>query len=164
MRKDILFLYSTNTYLAHKLCKMFYNDAHYVWCTPFFDPENLGRYDIGKDTPPSSSPLNIYKTIKEDIKRKDKHSDKIKQNIAGLKRGATINLRDNKITDEEYELINQTIEKAELEDFRPLLYVINYNMVKDRIQKVSPELKAHPLSEEYIIPDLHSGEFDILEF
>ncbi|MBU3838053.1 MAG: hypothetical protein H9777_07020 [Candidatus Phocaeicola faecigallinarum] len=162
--KERLYLYSTNTYLAHKLSQMFYNDTHYVWCTPIFNSKNLGTYDIGKDTPPSSTPLNIYNTLKEDVEHKDKHSEKIKQNRAGLMKGATIYLENGLITDEEFRYIKTIIEQAEITDFRPLLYIISYDKVKDKITRVAPELKAHPLSEEYIIPDLHSDEFDILEF
>ena len=44
-----------------------------------------------------------------------------------------------------------------------MIYVIPYNIVKPRVELVSYERRALPLSNEYLIADLHTDEFDIID-
>jgi len=54
--------------------------------------------------------------------------------------------------------------KAELDLFRPLLYIVDSKSVEDRIMPVETGKKAALDAEEYLIHDLHSDEFDYIDF
>lgn len=123
----------------------------------------MDTLDIRKRIPPSSSPHKIYSAYLDDINGGDLHSDKIKNNINGLKRGAIAKLAEGAIDDDEFAKINYLIDHARIEDFRPLLYVIPRNVVETKIQKVKVDQQANPLSEEYLIVDLKTHECDIIE-
>ena len=58
--------------------------------------------------------------------------------------------------------IKSIVKRANLQDFRPLLYIINYRRVADIIKQISVEERAHPLSIEYLIEDLPRKYFEIL--
>lgn len=162
--KTTLYYFSTNTFLSYNISKLFYNSKFYVWCSTVFNPDKLSEYDIGKFTPPSSSPYKIYTGLKEEILGGDRHSAKIEQNRKGLLKGAGFALANNMINDEEFNVIKSMIEQADINSFRPLLYIIHADKVKGKIKMVPPNEKAHPLSEEYIIEDLKEDEFEIIEF
>jgi|SRR6185437_3047887 len=159
-----LVYYSANTYLAYWLNKTFYNNKHFVWCSPAFDPGKLDTKDIRCKIPPSSSPFNIYCSLSADLKSSDMHSSKIKENKYGLIRGANYHLEIGTIDEEEYARIIRIIDKATIAEFRPLIYVIPSHLIKDRLKEVEVDLIANPLSIEYQINDLTSEEFDLIEF
>jgi hypothetical protein len=158
---DPLILYSTNTWLAYVIGERFYGGEHYVWCTPDFDARALARID--QTTPPSSSPAEIYRDLFEDVRRGDQHSSKIKDNKAGILRGVADKRAAGVISDEEQRDIVSTLDRASGRDFRPLLYVIPYDRVSGIIQFAPVELRAHPLSQEYVIERLPRRDFDVLE-
>jgi hypothetical protein len=93
----------------------------------------------------------------------DRHSSKIAANKAGLLKGATIKRDRRAIGEAEFLEIAAVIEGAGPGDFRPLLYVIPYRAVADIAREVPVRERAHVLSEEFIIEDLRSGLFDVLE-
>ena len=47
--------------------------------------------------------------------------------------------------------------------FKPLLYIIPFETVKDICERVPLAEKAHPLSQEFIIKELKGNMFDIIE-
>ncbi len=157
-----LVYYSTNTYLSFWLCKRFYKN-YFVWCSPVFNPKTLAEYNEYSKIPPSSSPFNIYNTLHTDVSSGDLHSDKIKGNKSGLMKGASIQLSNGIITEQDYLRIVKIIESALLKDFRPLVYVIPRSKVDAKIVSVDVEDSANPLSIEYQIHDLKSSEFDVIE-
>jgi hypothetical protein len=156
-----LVLYSTNTWLAYVIGERFYRGEHYVWCTPDFDARAMARID--QVTPPSSSPAEIYRDLHEDVGRGDEHSSKIKDNKAGILRGLAVKRSAGVISEGEQLDIVSMLDRARGRDFRPLLYVIPYERVRERVQAVPVELRAHPLSREYIIERLPRVDFDVLE-
>lgn len=158
---DPLILYSTNTWLAYVIGERFYGGEHYVWCTPDFDARALARID--QTAPPSSSPAEIYRDLFEDVRRGDQHSSKIKDNKAGILRGVADKRAAGVISDEEQRDIVSTLDRAGGRDFRPLLYVIPFDRVSGIIQSAPVELRAHPLSQEYVIERLPRRDFDVLE-
>ena len=162
MKSKKIIYYSINSYLAFWLNENFYNN-HFVWCAPVFDPAVLNEYDQNRKIPPSSAPAKIYKRFKEDIEGGDLHSSKIIENITGLKKGAIINYENGKITEIELARINKIIDSASLKDFRPLIYIIPFSIIQNKLRLVDVELAANPLSIEYQIPELNSAEFDIIE-
>ncbi len=155
MYKSKLFLYSVNTWLAYKISELYYNNIHYVWCSPHFNASNIN--------PPSSNPKEIYWNLKKDIDGKDHHSSKIEQNKVGIIKGANIKKSQGIITDIQEQEIIDIVSVAEMEDFRPLIYIIPTEKVKGIINPVSYKFKADKFSQEYIIEELASDFFDIVD-
>jgi len=155
-------LYSTNTWLAYMIAQWYYGGEHYVWCTPFFDPRRYGDRDAA--VPPTSSPFEVYCSLAEEVKRRDRHSKKIEENRAGILRGANAKKQSGVIDQEQEKDIVSIVDQAELADFRPLMYVIPYSVAMDLMREPPLEDKAHPLSAEYVIDQLPRELFDVIEF
>ncbi len=156
-----LLLYSTNTLLAHHINQTYYDDVHYVWCSAFFGASNMpSPY---RPNPPSSSPQGIYDTLIKDIANSDRHSAQIKQNKAGLRRGANAKHKSGDITNEQRLEIFDKIRLAEIVDFKPLLYVMPFNSVSSLLKTVPVKHRANPLCDEFIIERLVGSNFGIID-
>jgi len=155
-QKSNCFLYSVNSFLAHYISEQFYKGAHYVWCAPSFNSE--------ANNPPSSNPKDILFVLHNDVARNDKNSLKIKQNKLGLIRGVEAMLDVGVITQDERDDILLIIEESDIKCFYPLLYIIDKNLVGDKIEVVPRKDRANIISEEVLIRDLHTDEFDVLFF
>ena len=159
---DPTILYSTATLLAYRIAKLYYSDIHYVWCSPVFDGRRASAY--GHTVPPTSSPCEIYWGLHQEASRGDRHSAKISDNRTGIIRGAQAK-RARGVVDEETE--RQIIAATELAtpaDFKPVLFVMPFGRVKRLIHSVPVQDRAHPLSAEYLIPELPGRLFDVIEF
>ena len=55
-----------------------------------------------------------------------------------------------------------TVKSADIRDFRPLFYIIPFQLVRDRLEPVPVDLRAHPLSVEFIIELLPRDCFDAI--
>ena len=148
-------LYSINSWLSFKVAEVYYSNRHYVWCAPFFDGNG--------ENPPSSDPSKIYKTYADDIIGKDKHSAKIAQNRTGIIKGAGYKFKEGIITKDQYDEIVMISNEADFLDFRPLVYVIPYNLVDKIVKPASVKIKANYFSKEYIIEELNPSQFDTLD-
>ncbi len=155
-------LYSTISWLAYIIGERYYGGIHYVWCTPHFDHSSIPS--INYTVPPSSSPLEIYLNLAEDVKRGDRHSAKIAANKAGLLRGMILKRSAGDITAEHESEIASIIDTADPMYFRPLIFVIPYHLVNDKLKKVPVSQRAHPLSVEFIIGNLPRDCFDVINF
>jgi hypothetical protein len=158
---DPIILYSCNTWLAYTINETYYQRVHYVWCTPVFDPTS--PFASVSAIPPTSSPREIYDTLFEEIRRGDRHSAKVAQNRLGILRGADVRLSQGIITAAQRDEIIAIESCADLHDFRPLLLVIPFALVRPRVKQVPIKDRAHPLSQEFIIENLARSEFDVLE-
>jgi hypothetical protein len=155
-----LLLYSTNTWLAFNISQQFFKGKHYIWCTPYFDSTtDPFIYTVA----PTSSPKDICLNLLKEVKQGDRHSSKIIDNKSGILRGASIKRNLNVISEEEEKEIIAIVDNAETRDFSPLVYIIPHQKVKRLVEKVPPEKKAHPLSNEFIIQDLPRTYFDIID-
>ena len=159
--RDPLVLYSTNTWLAYGIAQTYYDEKHYVWCTPYFSSNASSGYD--NTVPPSSSPGEIYDSLYEDVNRGDRHSTKIEMNKAGILKGAIAKEKAGVINKRQRLEIYAIVRRAETKDFRPLLYVIPFQPVAKLVKEVTVEERAHPLSVEYKIEQLHRRYFDVVE-
>jgi hypothetical protein len=157
---DPLVLYATNTRLAYIIAQRYYNQKHYVWCTPYFDPSSVPALDY--TVPPSSSPAEIYRSLRKDVDHNERHSDKIKANKAGIIRGAQEKFDQGEIDENERKEIAEIVEAAEVADFSPLIFVIPFSLVKGKLSTVPVDQRAHPLSSEFIIQTLPRDYFDVL--
>lgn len=158
---DPLVLYSTNTLLAYRIGQKFYQELHYVWCNPFFRPP---QSSLDVEMPPSSTPFDIYQTLRTDVGRRDRHSAKVGSSREGLRRGAKSRHEQGLISAETRSIIEGIIESAALDDFMPLLYVIPFHSVRENARHVEPSRAAHPFSQEYLIENLPRTRFDVVQF
>ena len=152
-------LYSTMTTLAYNINKKYYGDRHYMWCTPYFGSDFESPHFT---VPPSSSPIEIYNTLKKEVNGADHHNTKIKLNRRGIRKGAATMLKLNKITQEQHDEIVYISKSAKDLHFRPLLCVISRLEAVPFYHKVNVRDKANPLSHEYILSDLPQSAFDII--
>lgn len=155
-------LYSTNVYLKLLIQERFYNDIHYVWCSEVFDSNTQPLYSVGSLVPPSASPADIYRRLKQDVKARDRGSTKIAEQKAQFEARAIKGAQDGNITESAKDDIIYMVKHADWHFWRPLLYVIPAAPVAARMQLVPMENRAG-FGDEYIIPDLSRPEFDILE-
>jgi hypothetical protein len=81
----------------------------------------------------------------------------------GLLKGAKIKLERGGITLQEWDVIRDVINHASVADYRPLLYVIGYEAVKNDLLEVPVEQRAHPLSVEFRLEKLRRDQFEVLE-
>jgi hypothetical protein len=155
-------LWSTNTFLKHLIQQTFANDRHYVWCSPVFEGAALAKYAIGANQPSSSDPASIYRGLHLAVRSGDAKYDKILSQKKTLKARAVKWANDGLIDNEQRDEIFAMIKHAQIVDFRPLLYVIPYPPVASRV-KVVPLPKRSGHQREYVITDLASNEFHIIE-
>ncbi|HEY6331292.1 MAG TPA: hypothetical protein VI756_18345 [Blastocatellia bacterium] len=133
-----------------------------MWCSEIFDSGTQSRYSVGAGTPPSSNPADIYRQLKKDTEGRDSHSYKINEQKVSFVRLARQWFKANEITREQKEEIVYWVRTASFDLWRPLIYVIPYGPVKDRVKPV-PANKCAGLGPEYIIDDLKRTDFDIIE-
>lgn len=112
-----LVLYSTNTWLAYAISERFYRGIHYVWCSPHAGPSSVPSHDA--TVPPSSSPLEIYRLLSQEVVRGDRHSALIQQNRAGILRGAQSRRQQGVIGEPHEGEIRAVVSLAETRDFKP---------------------------------------------
>lgn len=155
-------LYSVNTLLAYNINQEHYKELHYVWCCPYFSAKSRSHFEA--NVPRSSTPSAIYEELFEDVKTRDKHSAKIKENRIGLLKGAVAKFNQGVIDEKTKDRIIAMVNHAEIGDFLPLIYVIPFSKVESIIEDVPIEEKASVLSPEVKITELPRDCFDIMEF
>jgi hypothetical protein len=160
LRKPNL-LYSVNTLLAHTISVRCFGGLHYVWCTPIFSTRNHSA--IQALPPPSSCPSDIYHVLADDVRRGDRHSAKIASNRAGLLAAAKKRHEAGAISNADLRDIEEMTTAADLTHFKPLLYLIPYHAVSHLLKDVPVSERANPLSPEYIIEELPTDLFDVIE-
>jgi hypothetical protein len=159
---DPLILYSANTQLAYRINEHFYGQIHFAWCSAFFSATSPRSIDV--EMPPSSTPCDICRNYLEDITRRDLHSLRLWNNRSGLEKGIKLKLAERVITEEQYRELKDIVARAALDEFRPLLYVIPFEGVRDLVESVPPSQRAHPFSPEYRIERLPRSRFDVLDW
>lgn len=144
---------------------MYYQDNHFVWCSPVFDNLDKNVNDPLRSIDSTSCPKYIYETFRKDINDNNLNSEKIRANMNGLLQGMSIMLDQGVISHKEAHLITLTISRAPIRYFRPRLYLIPVTQsILGKLIKVPLLNAAHPLSEEYQIKDLNGSEFEIIEY
>jgi hypothetical protein len=150
-----LFFYSTNTLLAKVITERYFKGVFQIWAAPNFD---------NKHNPPSSNPKDIFLKLHKAVKNFDNHDHKMYEVKAGLLKVIQKKLEEGSISEKQYAEANDTVYKATITDFKPLLYVIpNNEEINQNIIDVEIEKRAAPLSEECVIKNLKNENFNILE-
>jgi hypothetical protein len=117
---------------------------------------------IGAGTPPSSDPASIYRNLQRAVKEADDHDSKIAEQKKVLLGLAVKWCDDALISDAAREEITAIVMSARFPDWRPLLFVMPFHLVEARLQEV-PRARRASIEPEYIVSDLKSHEFDIIE-
>jgi hypothetical protein len=149
-------LYSAGTRLAYQINQRFYGELHYVWCAPAPATDAL----VGSN-PPTSDPWQICSDFSEHVVRGDGHSPLVTSNRAGIIRGAAARHAEGIIDSGTKDVIEQIANTAELQMFSPIFMVIPYEQVNRLVSPVPLSQRANPLSQEFIIPNLPRGSFDV---
>lgn len=165
--KEPIILYSVQTYLAYYINEEFYSNLHYVWCASCFDSRALAQFE--PRLPITSNPRDLYNEMIRDISTRDNHlcRQAIERNVIGLTTGANARYKESMITkgqkDEILSLIKLIIENRNFEYFRPVIYVIPYLPIREKVFIVDYQHRALPLSPEYKIEKLHTKDFDLID-
>lgn len=161
MTPTSVLLWSTNNAIKHRIARD-YIGYHRVWCSPVFEGAALSRYAPGSASAASSDPAQIYRQLLKDVTSNDRHSEAIRQqrdNHLGL----ALKLKDDgHVTPEQAAEITTIVTRAEISDWRPLVYVIPTALVASRVQRVPADQWAG-LEPEFIVPDLQAHEFHVME-
>lgn len=158
-----LLLYSTNVFLKYYICNQYYNNIHYVWCSEAFDPSKSAQYTSDWMIPPTSNPYKIYDDLKGAVDKRDKHNPKITAQRGSIAARAIQKHQAGDITDDQKDEIIYMVKDPDFFHWRPLVYIIPRPTVKPRL-KVVPMQQRASFGKEYIIKDLHTDEFDVIEF
>jgi hypothetical protein len=155
--------YSTNAWVKFYIAEHFRAGQHYVWCSEAFEGPRL--YVKGMPPAPRSScPVDIYRDLLGDVQSRDLHSAKIIQQRHSLNSLAQRWLDEGAIGKIQYEELVSLVNGSDFNNWRPLIYVIPQHLIHpSRVQVVRPEARAGLVTREYIISDLASSEFDVLE-
>ena len=153
-------LYSTNTFLAYSISEKYYGNVHYFWCAPYFDPRQASTLSVS--LPPTSSPAELYEDLLKDIFRGDNHSPRVAQNKSGILAGATAHKNRRKITTVQFNEIVEIVRAAQLQDFKPLLFVAPYTRLGKKLKPVPVPKRAHPLSAEFVAEGIPRSHFDAI--
>ncbi len=157
MVKSPSILFSVNSELAYWINVKYYGNVHYVWCTPDFG-SSVSTNNLSNN-PPSAQALKIYRALDEAAKSSDRHSSAISGNKMGLRKGVEAKHAKGIIDESQRDDINYIIEQTECIGFKPLIYVIVYEEVKDIVSTVAVDATASPCSTEYIIEELPGDLF-----
>ena len=150
-------LWSVNSELAYRINVKYYGDVHWVWCTTDFGSSVSRGNPL--NNPLSAQVLPRYIELNEAAKSGDLHSSAISKNRMGLRQGVAVKYAEDVIDESQRDDINYIIENTECAGFRPLIYVIPYEEVKDIIYTVPVTSTANPSSTEYIIEKLPGHMF-----
>lgn len=152
-------LYSTGSKLAYRINVDFYRDTHYVWCSPDYSTRDAGS---GRN-PPSSTPRNRYRSLREEAIGNDLGGLYISAQRSGIIVGAEAKFSAGVISLEQKEEILAAANRATPADFQPVLYIMPFELVRDLVERVPVAQRAAPLSQEYLIRELPGSKFDVWE-
>lgn len=156
-----MMMWSATNRVVHHVSAHFF-PSFYVWCSPVFEGKALGRYSIGAGQPPSSDPASIYRALHAAVSGKDEHNADVQRQKDKLGTVA-LDLQANGLidADDAAEVVSY-VEAAHISAWTPMIYVIPFAGVKDRIWRVPRAARASG-SPEFVIRDLLSHEFEAIE-
>ena len=157
-----IMLWSTGTHLKHYLQTIFGGRKHYVWCSPNFEGDSVGRYSVGANPAPSSDPATIYRQLHQAVTKQDRHDPKIASQAKTLKALAVAWHKEGKIDADARDEMIAIVKGATIRDFRPIIYAIPYVLVRGRVNTVPRKSRASH-EPEFRIFDLDESEFQLIE-
>jgi hypothetical protein len=156
------FLFSANPLVKFHIAKNYLGDRHHVWCSDCFDCRHHYLHSGPIDTPPSSNPGEIFERLRAaTVDRVDWHEPSIATWKVTIK-ALTVRWRTSGVIDNDVEQeIIFLLDRADIGQWRPLIYIIQRDKVEARLQRVPLRDRAS-LVMEYVIEDLHPDEFDVI--
>ncbi|WP_461210287.1 hypothetical protein [Desulfocurvus sp. DL9XJH121] len=155
-------LYSTNCLLAYRINQLYYDDKHYVWAASEAGSEVDS--DCLLANPPTSQPMHRYKQLALESQRGDLHGLFIKEQKTGIRRGAEVKYEARIISSKQKKDIFKIVELSTPPDFKPLMYQMTYDDVKQLISIPDIGELAHPCSSEFLILSLPRELFRVHDF
>jgi hypothetical protein len=154
--------YSTVVYLKYYIQKNYFSDRHYVWVSEYFNCNSSNPHTPSTLIGTTSNPKDIYLDLKKAYEATDRHSYKINEQIASIKKLAIDYFNTSLITDTERDEIIFMVDKCDFKYWRPVIYLIPKTIDSSRVTLVPMPSRAS-FGPEYIIKDLNSNEFDLLD-
>ena len=154
-------LWSAGNRVTHYISENFFGQ-HYVWCSPTFDASAVERGKTGYAQPPSSDPVSIYRDLFEGVRRNDAHHHLVERHKAKLQAVALDRHIAKQLTAGGAREVISYLENSTIKDWVPLVYVIPLAPVASRVLTV-PRTERASWSPEYVIQDLLSTEFSVIE-
>jgi hypothetical protein len=161
-KQEPLLLWSASCRLKYEIADRYYG-AHFCWCSPVFEADAVGRYEIGARQPRSSNPASIYRDLAEYCRRPDRQDAKVASFMKTILQVAVDKQASGAISAMDCGKIAARLEYTNVVDWNPLMFVIPYASVASRVRQVPVEDAASG-DPEYQIPDLQKSEFQIVEF
>lgn len=156
-----LLMWSTTNRVVHEICTHYF-PSYYVWCSPVFDGEAVGRYDKGYMQASSSDPASIYRSMFDAVRKRDEHNADVGRQRKTLERIAGKLFGEGKISEQSAQEVITFVQNAHISEWQPIIYAIPYYKVKGRVLLVSRKDRAGK-SREYVIEDLSVDEFQPIE-
>lgn len=155
------FLYSVNPLIKFEIQRDYFGHKHYVWCADCYDSRQMFLHP-GENLPASSNPAEIFASVRAaTLERVDWHNKDIRDWRQSIKDRAVLEAAAGNISSDDEQEIVYLIDHADARNWRPLLYIINREAVKGRLEEVPlPERASSAV--EYRVPDLLPSEFDIV--
>lgn len=164
-RPDTLCLYSTNPWVKWYICNRWRNDLHYIYCSPYFDPQAYSRDHEGSLIPPTSSPCAIYRDLAAAVRGPiDRHNPKIVSQRAGLLKLIEDWRGDGSLPEDNANEIVALLGADDYSIWRPVLYIIPRSSISPNRIELVPMPDRAGLGPEYIIRDLAGSEFERIQF
>lgn len=154
-------LWSCGNRVTHYVAETFFR-KHYVWCSPTFDASAIERYKTGYAQPPSSDPVSIYRDLLDGVRRRDEHHALVKRHKTTLRAVILDFFTARHLTPAAAREAISYLESTAITDWIPIIYVIPFGPVSDRVLSV-PRKDRASWSPEYVIRDLQSTEFSVIE-
>lgn len=152
----ISFYYSTQTFLAWCLNHYFYNQTHYVYVGAPFYPYSYGKYV--RNNPSSSNPYRRYGDFYQHYLENDHHHTDVQGYRNNLKKGVDANITDSDLCDRLLDICDS----IHMNFFFPVIYRVNIEQSSLAGRKILMNSGAEVNSNEYLIANLKTSEFDIL--
>ena len=153
------YLKSTQTSLAYRINQIYYGEVHFVYAAP--DGSGAAVCSPLEANPPSSDPMDIYTRLLREIGTNDSGGELIGKNKIGLRKGVQVKLDSEIINEIQRREILQMVEKANVRDFRPVMYTMLCTEVEYLLEPVPIDVKANVASREFMIKELPRDLFRI---
>lgn len=145
--------YSTQPFISWIINTYFYGGVHYTYVAPF--------YPYRQPNPKSSNPFLIYQDLYLPWKDNDIYDKSIAQFRMNIRKGVMLKEKHGDVTHDNALELKELCDKISLKFFYPIIYRVDIEKVNGKLQRAG---SAFVGSNEYLIPNLIEGEFDILFF
>lgn len=156
------FLYSVSTVFSVQVANRYRGGVFYAWCSEAFSAGQQPGQAPAAMVAPSSDPSVIYEQLHRAVVKEDRHDARMKSYRRTFKRLADDWFSRGEITKYQRDELVTNCQQNSFRMWSPLLFIISRDLVEARLKKVPATKRAGP-GDEFIIADMTSSEFDIIE-